>query len=45
MDGSHTSVNIEPKDRDSYPEILQELLKKAREGKIIRLLLQCQERL
>lgn len=43
LDGPRTSRNIETKDRDSYPEILSDLLGKAREGTLARLLLRCQE--
>lgn len=42
-DGSRDSRTIETKDRDSYPEILKDLLETARTGKIARILLKCQE--
>lgn len=43
VDGSRTSQNIETQDRDSYPEILEGLLKKARGEEFTRMLLRCQE--
>lgn len=42
-DSSRISRNIETKDRDSYPEILEGLLARARAGEIVRLLLRSQE--
>lgn len=41
-DGSRFSQNIGTKGRDSYPDILQDLLTKARAGEFTRLLLRCQ---
>lgn len=41
-DGSRTSWDIETKDRDSYPEVIADLLGKARTGDAVRLLLRCQ---
>lgn len=40
-DGTRASRNVETQDRDSYPEILKNLLEKAREGAVTRLLLRC----
>ncbi len=42
-DGSRFSRNVETKDRDSYPDILEGLLARARAGEVVRLLLRCQE--
>ena len=42
-DGSRTSWDIETKDRDSYPEVIADLLGKAQAGDTVRLLLRCQE--
>lgn len=41
-DGSRTSWDIETKDRDSYPEVIADLLGKAQAGDAVRLLLRCQ---
>ncbi len=41
-DGSRTSWDIETKDRDSYPEVIANLLREARAGNTVRLLLRCQ---
>lgn len=41
-DGSRVSWDIPTKDRDSYPEVLGDLLEKARAGEVVRLLLRCQ---
>ena len=42
-DGTREYRKIETQERDSYPEILESLLARARAGEIVRLLVRCQE--